>query len=763
MATLEAGVPQWKADLLQKKKRQEDSKRRMSEEDHYLSNMPEWKRNILRKKHENSRLFLTSENGNMQHPELIRRDSGSSMESPRSVASNSSSDVMLNHSLTNDEDVGSATVEPEHLLPVLQNPWMVTDPGRYRVSKGSLSPRSASNISSAGPAYEKQLSHLSDSDDVFQITEEQLEYGPGVVKKLKQRFTTLTSNDEYYYPKRSHSADNLLDEGVRRNTLPRSHSTTDHSGFISPSQYPCRHSYSTLPAPTKTYSVDDLNNDGGIIRTQLPNGDCIDGANSSDTYYNTDSGSSPCMSPRSVDSTCDNIILNELPRPNTVSSKRSIFESVSSKTNTLFSSLRKSKSHDVGLASGASSSVHNHCTLSPVTPVRASSPQIVINGDIGHDSTDSLNTGTGVISHSKSEDNVLHVNNETGSGVAKIHSTEESIKNIRQHGRSWYFNDKGSTEVKINRFSSDSNSNESHGSSNESLTYSSSVTSDTYSSTKHNNEINNRINASDRSSYKTDSSTLYNGTSNHIHTNGDYIPNTDHHLQMHLTKLNTPSTDHYDHVSIGLDASDTNSASVHHGLHNGSKQSHDISSTHFNNTSSVKAVRPSSLPHNQREEVPREGNVSSKDKVVSKYTTKPPSTSVSSRSNGPGSLTIRPASNVILASSVPYVDMKGYEDVHTGVFKPARKTGRTKIYMASGCDDVPVTNIDDIPDDVPVTFIDDVSPSKSPLRSEMDADRQRKATSSQYEFTGAGVTFGKSLLMKSGRGKKVSLNNLEAF
>ena len=762
MATIDGGVPQWKTLLLEKKRRQEDTKRRMSEDEQRLSNMPDWKIKILKKK-KNSRVFLASES-EKSHPDLARRDSGSSMESPRSAASNSTGcsehdhDLMLNHhATTNNVDATGKSAEPEHLLPVQQNPWLVTDPGRYKSSRGSsgpTSPRLVSNSSGTSISYDKQQSHQSDTDEVFQNSEETFEYGQGFVNKLLKRFTTLTSNEDNQLPKRSHSADNLLDEGARSSTLPRSRSTTDRSNFMSASQFPSRHSYSTLPAPTKSHSVDNLIDSGDYNRTMLPNGDCIDGASFSDTHYNTDSGSSPCMSPRSVDTTNESIVLDELPRPNTVSSTRSIFETASSKSNTLFSSLKKSKSHDVGLGSGTYSSANHHRSPSPVVSG-------LINGDAEHDANDNISTGStgnGVISHSKSEDNMLHVNNETGPGVTKIQSTEESIKNIRLHGRSWYFSEHGSTEVKVNRFTNgDSNSNfadnnahRSHGT--EPSTYSSSVEDSYNSSIKHNNEINNRINASDHNgqSYQIGSSTSYNTASR---MNGDYNPKTDRQLHLDLSKLDSSGDELRDELSH-----DTNSASVHHGTaYQESKQDYQSSSANVNSTSSMKAVRPSSLPHNHREEVPREGDSVSTTKVKPVSKSKPPSKPAPPRStgsSGPGSLTIRPASNIVPASSVPYLDINSYDDVHTGVFKPARKTGQSRVYTNSG-DDVPVTNIDDIPDDVPVTYIDDVSPSKSPSRSELDADRQRKATSSQYEFIGSGVTFGKSLLNKSGRGKKV--------
>ncbi len=129
--------------------------------------------------------------------------------------------------------------------------------------------------------------------------------------------------------------------------------------------------------------------------------------------------------------------------------------------------------------------------------------------------------------------------------------------------------------------------------------------------------------------------------------------------------------------------------------------------------------------------------------------------------SGPGSLLIRPASNLVPGSAIntpQYFKINTYNDVKTGIFEPARK--RPSFYDYD--DDVPVTNIDDVlSDDIPVTNIDDVS--ISPRNNEQDADTHRKQASKRYEFVGAGVDCGRSLLKKSKTSNKVRIKTQQPY
>ena len=131
-----------------------------------------------------------------------------------------------------------------------------------------------------------------------------------------------------------------------------------------------------------------------------------------------------------------------------------------------------------------------------------------------------------------------------------------------------------------------------------------------------------------------------------------------------------------------------------------------------------------------------------------KKTTKRPA------SSGPGSLLIRPASNLVVGNSTSqYLKLNKYNDITKGEFAPANK--KPSYYddeYSDDEDDVPVTNIDDyLGDDMPVTDIDSqMSPREGTVE---DALRQRKR--SKFDFTGAGVTFGKNLLTKT-PGRNVS-------
>jgi len=129
------------------------------------------------------------------------------------------------------------------------------------------------------------------------------------------------------------------------------------------------------------------------------------------------------------------------------------------------------------------------------------------------------------------------------------------------------------------------------------------------------------------------------------------------------------------------------------------------------------------------------------------------------RQSGPGSLLIRPASNLLPAgaqSSVPFLNLNQYKDIKTGVFAEAPKRLSDDDYSD---DDVPVTNIDDVlNDDIPVTNIDDV-PVISSNRRELDADTLRKQ-GKKYDFIGGGVSLGRSLLEKTKAGKmKIQFND----
>jgi len=119
-------------------------------------------------------------------------------------------------------------------------------------------------------------------------------------------------------------------------------------------------------------------------------------------------------------------------------------------------------------------------------------------------------------------------------------------------------------------------------------------------------------------------------------------------------------------------------------------------------------------------------------------------------SEGPGSLLIRPASNLVAAGTkTEFLVLNKYHDIKQGEFAPAKK--RPSYYEDDDDDDVPVTNIDDY---LPVTNIDDVSPAGTPR--EGDASHQRRAVR-KFDFIGAGVVVKRSLLDKT-RKTKMNIN-----
>ena len=123
---------------------------------------------------------------------------------------------------------------------------------------------------------------------------------------------------------------------------------------------------------------------------------------------------------------------------------------------------------------------------------------------------------------------------------------------------------------------------------------------------------------------------------------------------------------------------------------------------------------------------------------------------------GPGLLLIRPASNLVSGAQTTtnqFLQITRYNDVKTGTFEPVKKRSN---YGSGG--DVPITNIDDMLEDVPVTNVDDIgySPDSSPRSKEIDSDTLRRQAAKRYEFIGAEVSLGKSLLVRT-RNKKVRL------
>ena len=127
--------------------------------------------------------------------------------------------------------------------------------------------------------------------------------------------------------------------------------------------------------------------------------------------------------------------------------------------------------------------------------------------------------------------------------------------------------------------------------------------------------------------------------------------------------------------------------------------------------------------------------------------------------SGPGSLLIRPASNLMVGTvtDAKYLNLTKYDDVKVGEFEPAKKRpGYYDEDFEEYEDDVPVTNIDDIMSD------DLGSPSEfsySILTPREGDATQIKLRRKKYEFEGAGVVIqNKSNLSIGKPQKKVSMN-----
>ncbi|KAK2152376.1 hypothetical protein LSH36_330g04050 [Paralvinella palmiformis] len=122
--------------------------------------------------------------------------------------------------------------------------------------------------------------------------------------------------------------------------------------------------------------------------------------------------------------------------------------------------------------------------------------------------------------------------------------------------------------------------------------------------------------------------------------------------------------------------------------------------------------------------------------------------------SGPGSLLIRPASNLVAAGvKAEYLCLNRYHDIKDGKFAPAKKRP-SYYYDEYSDDDIPITNVDDY---LPVTNIDDVSPVGTPREGD---PTQQKRPVHRFEFVGAGVILDRSLLSKS-KHKKVQISNIK--
>lgn len=113
------------------------------------------------------------------------------------------------------------------------------------------------------------------------------------------------------------------------------------------------------------------------------------------------------------------------------------------------------------------------------------------------------------------------------------------------------------------------------------------------------------------------------------------------------------------------------------------------------------------------------------------------------RKKGPGSLLIRPASNLLASSTkVEYLNLTKYNDVTTGDFAPPKK--RPLYYDDDSGSSVPVTNLDDVMGDDDARF--------SPKEGDPTV---YKSHTPIFEFEGAGMLLGRSLLVKSRDSKQV--------
>ena len=307
-------VPPWKLALLEKKRRQEEDRRKHDNEGQSVSQMPAWKREIiLKKQHQkNSTVYLRkplSPDRRSEEGEVGRLHSSG-----------------RNHSSANDNGVPNIHVdgtdgngeEEVHILPITKNPLVKNDPNfkAAKQSRHSYLGASGSNSSHSNPpSHSSSWAGDTDGpnnrnsaidDDVFSAaTEEEVTYGRGFVHKLLQRFSHLsTKEEEASVPgiaaRRSSSTENILEGRLG-------------SGYTN----------GKATSPNRAHSTDNLLSPHLVLSPQNSySGETVSSVNDTNSsHLSEDEADLHNTSIASNES-----VVEELPKPNTVRTARSVFE-----------------------------------------------------------------------------------------------------------------------------------------------------------------------------------------------------------------------------------------------------------------------------------------------------------------------------------------------------------------------------------------------------------------------------------------------------
>ena len=238
-----------------------------------MESLPSWKRDLIRKKQTqiNSLVFMSRQSSNVTERGTVSRPNGNILRQASSPEAETSSIL---------QSVTSTENGDEHILPVTENPWLRRDP----VSRKRLSDHRTSEHRSPSSEKRSELSTnrwsagidasvVTNDDDVFN---EEVTYGKGFVHKILLKFSHIAESEKQEErgrkwsraaakKKRSQSAENILESSHKKSTLhsasmefssPRESSASDglsprdnNSSFASP------RSLNDLPSPRDNAGV----------------------------------------------------------------------------------------------------------------------------------------------------------------------------------------------------------------------------------------------------------------------------------------------------------------------------------------------------------------------------------------------------------------------------------------------------------------------------------------------------------------------------
>ena len=733
-------VPPWKRALLERKRSNEDGDRGCptKEEGAGMSSLPSWKRDVLNKKQhtKNSFIFLGEKiPGNTT--DKSANNSNQNLNSP------SNSPEPGQHTEQPISSSSSGKKNGEHLPTLQENPWLKADSSRtkrdkqsHRLSDSMIDRRS--NHSSNHSCLETDGSRVTQNSHAVINNEEEVTYGKGFVHILLKKFSLMSNKDEEetYQLQSSHkgrisrSTENLLDSKLEYSS--RSFSPQGRNESLSPRSHTLSQSSDTLPSPRVVFDEP-----GSSPREKHKMGFEDKAGTVTPEVFASDYESSPLdNSSSSVVAVSDDITDNsELPKRNIVASARCVFESYASHSD--------SKGQSISPRSPRSPRTKSVHSLIAVDRLSSSGDDQTIVKSI-YDLDNSENRG------GSNSSNV-----DANTAVLSPKATSDTF----QQSRSKFF--PGTSPGSANKDISNKVSTEKLD-----ITVSSNGM-DTQSHSKNdlvkgNTETTGKNSMFVKNAHGLKSSDIVNG-----HVNGTNTVSSLERAESPFKKRKAPTpvkiisneqNDNKKHVtSVEVTNSTVKIKSVPQKLDNIStvtvtsqtkkaeiKTSHKVKNSDQGHSETTKndAKRPNlslkldkAKPENvNSSEANKKTKVDEPHFPVKINTNRKAKFKVPS-SSGPGSLLIRPASNMVQGKDAQFVslDVK-YHDIKTGDFAPAKK--KPAYYDKHS---------DDSDEDELVTNIDDVIEGQDPEK-DANANVPKKTKCKKYDFIGQGVVLSKSSL-----------------